>query len=190
MGSLLKMINLLMLIMMVSACATTNTIIPEKYLLDKQLERVQEIQDFRMGRGRAPAFIIIDYSGPESRYRMVDQSDSEGPGPGRDLRGTINQINTVTLSESSHDWIKVDNQSLIIRTGPSEYHLLVLQIVTPYLMFSEDISFTSSNNVIRAGVDLVQLGNNMNYLIDRIYKINSNEQMYVIKKQLMDENIE
>jgi hypothetical protein len=183
MGSLSKMIKALMLILIVSACATTNQPIPEKYALDKQLEQVKEIQNFRMGQGRQPTFIIIKPSGPDDSSDSSNQSDSEETGG--DLQDTINQLNTVTLSESSHQWIKVDNQSLILRTGPSEYHLLVLQIPSANLMFSDDISFISSTNVIRAGLDLVHLQNNMNYIIDRIYKINSHEQMYAIKNQLM-----
>jgi hypothetical protein len=97
----------------------------------------------------------------------------------------INQFNTVTLSESSHQWIKMDNQSLILRTGPNEYHLLVLQTPSAYLMFSDNIGFISPTNVIRAGLDLVQLHDNINYVIDRIYKINGHEQMYAIKNQLV-----
>jgi hypothetical protein len=171
MGSLSKMINASALILMVSACATTNLQIPDKYALDKQLERMKEIQDYRtMGRMQ-PAFTSFTE-------------------PGEDPLEVMNRRDSVTLSESSHQWIKVDNQSLILRTGPSEYHLLVLQIPAPHLIFSEDISFISPTNVIRAGLDLVQLGDNMNYVIDRIYKINGHEQMYAIKNQLMEKNKE
>ena len=84
----------------------------------------------------------------------------------------------------------MDQQSLILRTGPSEYHLLVLQIPAPSLMFTENISFISPTNVIRAGLDLVRLGGNMNYIIDRIYKIYGDEQMYAIKNQLKKRNKE
>jgi hypothetical protein len=187
MKSLSKIIMVSALTLLVSACATTNQPIPEKYALDKQLEQVKEIQNFRMGQGKRPTFIIIGRSMDDSSD-MSNQSDSEESGV--DLRPWINQLNTVTLSESSHQWIKVDNQSLILRTGPSEYHLLVLQTPAAYLMFSENISFNSSTHVIRAGLDLVQLDDNMNYVIDRIYKINNHEQMYAIKNQLMEKNKE
>jgi len=100
----------------------------------------------------------------------------------------MEQFNTVTLSESSHQWIKVDNQSLILRTGTSEYHLLVLQTPSSYLMFSENIGFISPTSLIRAGLDLVQLEDNTNYVIDRIYKINGHEQMYAIKNQIVGKN--
>jgi len=171
------------------ACATTDLMsIPKKYDLDKQLEQVKEIQSLRMGQGRQPTFIILDLS---NRYDALEdwfnQSNSEGSG--EDLREWSQYLNTVTLSESSHQWIKVDNQSLIIRTGPNEYHLLVLQIPSPYLIFSEDISLISPT-VIRAGLDLVQLRDNMWYVIERIYKINGHEQMYAIKNQLMENNKE
>jgi len=188
MGSLSKMIKVSVLILIVSACATAIPPIPEKYALDKQLEQVKEIQNFRMGQGRQPTFIIISPSRPDDSPDMFNQSDSEGPG--EDLRDMMNQLNTVTLSESSHQWIKVDQQSLILRTGPNEYHLLVLQMPAPNLIFSEDISFISPTNVIRAGLDLVHLENNMRYVIDRIYKINGHEQMYAIKNQLLGKNKE
>jgi hypothetical protein len=188
MKSLSKMVKVFGLIFMVSACATTNQPISEKYALDKQLEQVKEIQNFRMGQGRMPTFLIIGSSGVVDSKEIPNKSNSEGHG--EDLRDSINQLNTVTLSESSHQWIKVDNQSLIIRTGPSEYHLLVLQIPAAYLMFSENISFISPTNVIRAGLDLVQLDDNINYVIDRIYKINNHEQMYAIKNQLVGKNKE
>ena len=139
-----------------------------------------------MGQGRAPAFIIKKPSRPDESSDTSDQSGSEGSG--EDLRSMMEQFNTVTLSESSHQWIKVDNQSLILRTGTSEYHLLVLQTPSSYLMFSENISFISPTSLIRAGLDLVQLEDNTNYVIDRIYKINGHEQMYAIKNQIVGKN--
>jgi hypothetical protein len=186
MVSLSKVIKALMLTMMVSACATTIQPIPEKYALDEQLEQVKEIKALRMGQGRHPTFMILGPRRQDDSSGPFDQSDSEGPG--EDLRDIINQLNTVTLSESSHHWIKVDNQSLILRTGPGEYHLLILRTPAPHLMFSDGISFMSSINTIKAGLDLVQVGNNMRYVIERIYKISSLEQMYAIKDQLVGKN--
>jgi hypothetical protein len=55
-------------------------------------------------------------------------------------------------------------------------------------MFSDEISFISSINTIKAGLDLVQAGNNMGYVIERIYKISSPEQMYAVKDQLVGKN--
>jgi len=188
MKSLSKMVKVFWLIFMVSACATTNQPIPEKYALDKQLEQVKEIQNFRMGQGGIATFLIIGSDGVVDSKEIPNQSNAEEPGV--DLRPLINQLHTVTLSESLHQWIKVDNQSLILRTGPSEYYLLVLQIPSSKLMFSENISFICSIDVIKAGLDLVQIGDNINYLIDRIYKINSHEQMYTIKNQLVGKNRE
>ena len=188
MKSLSKMVKVFWLIFMVSACATTNQPIPEKYALDKQLEQVKEIQNFRMGQGGIATFLIIGSDGVVDSKEIPNQSNAEEPGV--DLRPLINQLHTVTLSESLHQWIKVDNQSLILRTGPSEYYLLVLQIPSSKLMFSENISFICSIDVIKAGLDFVQIGDNINYLIDRIYKINSHEQMYTIKNQLVGKNRE
>ncbi len=171
MGSLSKMIKVLVLMLMVSACATTIPQIPKKYALDKQLERTKEIQDYRLMGRMQPAFTFFTESF-------------------EDALAVMNRRDLVTLNESLNQWIKVDQQSLILRTGPSEYHLLVLQTPAPYLIFSEDISFICPSNVIRAGLDLVQLRDNTNYVIDRIYKINGHEQMYAIKNQLKDKNKE
>jgi BlaI family penicillinase repressor len=123
MGLLSKMTKALMLTLMISACATTNQPIPGKYALDEQLEQVKEIKNFQMGQSRQPTFMILAPRGQDDSSDPFNQSDSEGPG--EDLREMINEMNTVTLSESSHHWIKVDNQSLILRTGPREYHLLI-----------------------------------------------------------------
>ena len=166
MGSLSKIIKVSALTLLVSACATTNPQIPDKYVLDNQLERTREIQSYLLKGRMQPAFTIFTESFEDALEVMKR----------RDL---------VTLSESSHHWIKVDPQSLILRSNPGEYYLLVLQIPSPYLMFSDNISFISPTNVIRAGLDLVQLGDNINYVIDRIYKINGHEQMYAIKNQLL-----
>lgn len=77
---------------------------------------------------------------------------------------------------------------MIIKTGLSEYYLLVLDIPSNLLLFTDRISITSSASTILAGFDRVTLyypGSFMDsYKIERIYKIKDREQMRSIKKQL------
>jgi hypothetical protein len=168
MPSLSKIIKLLALTLLVSACATAIPQIPEKYELDNQLDRINVIQDFRF-TGR-PSFTDFTQSF-------------------EDAISVMNRRDTALLNKTSHHWTEVDHQSLIIRTGPSEYYLLVLDRPAPEIMFSEDISIYSMNNVLKAGADYVEFpryNNNIRYTIERIYKINGLEQMHAIRHQLMD----
>ena len=86
------------------------------------------------------------------------------------------------------EWHEVDQQSLIIKTGLSEYYLLVLDIPSNLLLFTDRISITSSASTILAGFDRVTLyypGSLMDsYKIERIYRIKDRKQMRSIKKQL------
>jgi hypothetical protein len=169
MQSLYRMMKALGLIMMVSACATTNPQIPEKYALDNQLEQVNMIRGFRL-TGR-PAFTTFTESF-------------------EDLTSVMNRRDTVLLNKTSRHWIEVDQQSLIVQISPREYYLLVLQIPARELMFSEDISIYSMGNVIKAGSDSIQFpdyNNNLRYPIARIYRINGPEQMRAIRDQLADQ---
>jgi hypothetical protein len=102
----------------------------------------------------------------------------------------MNRRDTALLNKTSNHWTPVDHQSLIMRTGPSEYYLLVLQTPLFEIMFSEDISIYCMNNVLKAGSDYVEFpryNNNVRYTIKRIYKINSLEQMHAVRYQLKDE---
>ena len=87
------------------------------------------------------------------------------------------------------EWEKVDQQSLILRTGPSDYYLLVLMIPAYELPFTDIIRLSSTGTMIRAGMDEVILSApgdiNVRYIIERIYRIKGNKQMLEIKKQLM-----
>ncbi|MBN1907642.1 MAG: hypothetical protein JW927_21365, partial [Deltaproteobacteria bacterium] len=98
--------------LLVSACASMQIVLPEKYNLNDKLEEVTEIQDLRIGGGRAPSF---------TEFKESEDFDFE-PAP-----DVIARRDTFTLSEADNHWIKVDNQSLILRNGPDEYYLLVLQ---------------------------------------------------------------
>ncbi len=169
MRSILKMIKALGLIMMVSACATAIQQVPEKYALDNQLEQVNTIQSFRL-TGQAV-------------FTTFEESFE-------DPMSVMNRRDTVLLNKNSHQWIEVDQQSLIVQTSPGKYYLLVLQISAPQLKFSEDISIYCMGNVIKAGSDYIQFPDynvNLRYPIIRIYRINGSAQMSAIRDQLRSE---
>jgi hypothetical protein len=111
--------------------------LPEKYMLDQQLEPVTEIY----------------------KYKIMD-------------------------------WDQVDQQSLILRTGPSDYYLLILKRPSTELMFTQRIGLTSSSSLIRAGLDQVIIKSagsiRVTYTIDKMYRIKGNQKMYAIKKQLRE----
>jgi hypothetical protein len=88
------------------------------------------------------------------------------------------------LSENENHWIKVDIQSLILRNGPDEFYLLVLQRPVYDLMTVDTISFISALNIIRAKKDLVHIGGHT-YVIERIYKIDGKDKMLNIKSRIL-----
>ena len=104
-------ISLLFAFLLVSACASkqvSHVKLPVRYDLGDKLEQVSEIQNLRLGGGRRPSFLIID-----------DHDEFLGD--------SIAKRDTYSFSENKKEWIKVDNQSLILRNGPEEFYLLVLQ---------------------------------------------------------------
>ena len=151
--------------LLVSACASMQVKLPEKYDLGDKLEEVTEIRDMRLGGGgRAPSFTEVKESF-------------------EDANAVIARRDTFTLYESKQDWIKVDLQSLILRNGPNEFYLLVLQRPVDNLLTVDTISIANMLNIIRAKKDLVQVGG-QSYVIDRIYKIDGSDKMLAIKSQL------
>lgn len=161
-----RRISLLIGFLLVSACATTNVKLPVKYDLGDKLEQVQEIQDMRLGgSGRAPSFLII-----EDHDEFIGDS--------------IARRDTFTLSENKDEWIKMDNQSLILRNGQDKFYLLVLQRPVFNLMTVDTITFVNMLNVIRAKKDLVDIGG-QKYVIERIYKINGNDMLLAIKNRIL-----
>ena len=162
MGSFFRMIMALILISILAACATAKIPIPQKYILDSQLERVSKVSDVRMGR--QPSF-------PDFKESFEDPQT------------VMARRDTVTFSESSHQWIKVDPQSFMLRAIQGNYYLLVLNSPAPTLMSTDTISFQLLTNTMNAGADFLSL-NGAKYLIERIYKIENTEQMYAIKNQL------
>ena len=162
-------ISLLIVFLLVSACASMQVKLPVKYDLGDKLELVQEIQDMRLGGGRSPSFTI---------FKEHEEFDYE---PAPDI---IARRDTFTLSENENDWIKVDNQSLILRNGPDEYYLLVLQSPAYDLLSVDTISIVNALNIIRAKKDLVGVGG-QKYIIERIYKIDGKDQMFAIKNRIL-----
>lgn len=158
-------IILLIFFLLVSACASMQVKLPVKYDLGDKLELVQEIQDMRLGEGRRPSFLIIE-----------DHDEFLGD--------SIARRDTFTLSENKNEWIKVDDQSLILRHGPDEFYLLVLQSPAYDLMTVDTISFVNALNIIRAKKDLVGIGE-QRYVIERIYKINGNDMLLAIKNRIL-----
>ena len=160
--SFFKILIISTLFLIVSACATTSIIVPEKYMLDNQLDRVNEIPFARTGRG--PANIQFNQAG-EDPLTVMKRRD------------------TITLSETDHQWIKVDKQSFIMRSSPSVYYLLVLDRPAVNLMSTTNISLAPLSNVLKAGVDFLEL-DNIKYIINRIYVINGRDKVHSIINQV------
>ena len=84
-------------------------------------------------------------------------------------------------------WEKIDNQSIILRTGPSDYYLIVLLQPSHSLVFSEAIGISDTSDMIKAGFDNVVVedsaGTN-SYIIHKIYKLEDRQQPKEIKKWL------
>ena len=154
------------LILLVSSCATTNYQIPERYSLDNQLERVNSVANVHMGK--SPSFTTFNESF-------------------EDPNAVMKRRDTVTFSESANQWIKVDMQSFILRSSPGKYYLLVLNTPAIGLMTTDTISFNLLSNVINAKVDFLELGN-VKYIVDRIYMINSTEQMNAVRNQILEQD--
>lgn len=168
MKSILKMIITIALLSLFSACITTSPlVIPEKYNLDGQLKRVDKVEDVRVGRTK-PAFTKFNEFG-EAAADVISRRD------------------TVTLSVAQKQWIKVDEQSIILRGGSKEYYLLVLDKPVMGLMGMDSISFTLMQNIITAKKDFIQVGN-IKYFIDRIYIIDGVKNMASVRAHLIKGN--
>ena len=162
-------ISLLIGFLLVSACASKQVKLPVKYDLGDKLKQVAKIQDMRIGGGKPPRFTEFK---EHSDFAFEPAAD------------VIARRDTFTLSESKNQWIKVDNQSLILRNGPDEYYLLVLQSPAYDLMNVDTISIVNALNTIRAKKDLIGVGG-QKYTIERIYKIDSNDMMLAIKNRIL-----
>lgn len=157
-------IGLFISLLLISACASMYVKLPVKYDLGNKLEQVAEIKDMRIGGGRGPSFTEFNESF-------------------EDATAVIARRDTLTLSETKNHWVKVDTQSLILRNGPNEFYLLILQRPAYDLLTVDTISFVNTLNIIRAKKDFLQIGGDK-YFIERIYKINGNDKMLAIKNQI------
>ena len=166
MKSLFKISMTLILILLIVACATTSIQIPEKYMLDNQLKRVSEVADIRVRQ--APAFTTFEESF-------------------EDPAAVIARRDTITFSESKNEWIKVDEQSFLLRSGPSTFYLLILHLPAIGIMSTDTLSFQLASNIIKAKSDYLEL-NGGKYIIERIYKIENTQQMQTIVNQLVNPN--
>ncbi len=84
-------------------------------------------------------------------------------------------------------WDKVDNQSFILQTGPSDYYLIVLSSPSDRLAYSETISIPDTNAMVKPGYNNVIIkGNGFKdtCIINRIYRFKDSEQIKDIKTQL------
>ena len=165
MKSIVRIIMAFILPLMVTACATTPAQVPEKYVLDDQLERVDEIQDVRAGRA-------------------VRNSFSDFEETFEDPLTVIKRRDTVTLDVTNNEWIKVDSQSFIIRSVQNEYYLVVLDRPAVNLMTTDTITYQLQSTSLRAKADYINIGG-PTYLIERIYKIKGTNELYKITNQIL-----
>jgi hypothetical protein len=85
------------------------------------------------------------------------------------------------------NWETVDNQSIILRSGPTDYYLIVLLQPSHSLVFSEAIGISDTNDMIKAGYDHVVVkdsGGTNSYIIHKIYKLEDRHQAQEIKKRM------
>jgi hypothetical protein len=84
-------------------------------------------------------------------------------------------------------WEKVDNQSFVVQTSPSDYYLIVLSSPSDKILFSENVRIDSTNNMVRPGYNNVYVrssGMTDEYIINKIYKFKDYKQVQEIEAQL------
>jgi hypothetical protein len=87
-------------------------------------------------------------------------------------------------------WDRIDSQSFVLQTTPSEYYLIVLSSPAVNLPFAESIHISSTGSMVRPGFNNVQVigdGIDEDYVINKIYKFKDYEQVKSIKAQLSGE---
>jgi len=143
-------------------------------------ERSSTMKTFIKLAGIATLFIFV------SAYAMA----SGGVPEKYDLEGQLEKISVIT-DYTFMGWNKVDNQSFVLQTGPSDYYLVVLSSPSDDLPYSESLIIDSTNNMVRPGFNNVIVhGSNFNdkFIINRIYKFKDTAQMKEIELQLTGEN--
>lgn len=84
-------------------------------------------------------------------------------------------------------WEKVDNQSFVVQTSPSDYYLIVLSSPSTKLLFTETVKIDSTNNMVRPGYNNVTVwenGQKDEFIINKIYKFKDSNQVKEIEAQL------
>jgi hypothetical protein len=85
-------------------------------------------------------------------------------------------------------WEKIDNQSFVLQSSPSDYYLIVLSSRSDRLPFAEHIRINSLNNMVRPGYNNVIVrspsGQTEEYIINKIYKFKDHNQVKAIEEQL------
>jgi|WetSurMetagenome_2_1015567.scaffolds.fasta_scaffold61896_3 hypothetical protein len=87
-------------------------------------------------------------------------------------------------------WEKVDNQSLVVQTSPSDYYLIVLSSPSTKLPFTETVRIESTNDMVKPGYNNVIVrdnGQTEQYIINKIYKFKDSNQVKEIIAQLTGE---
>jgi hypothetical protein len=99
------------------------------------------------------------------------------------------QVDSISIL-NLQGWEVIDNQSLIVQTGPSNYYLLVLRNKMPDLNVAETILFSSTGTRIVAGMDCVEVvgptcsPEAIPVVIDTIYKLGGRDDVQRIRRQI------
>jgi hypothetical protein len=101
-----------------------------------------------------------------------------------------NQLEQVSEVLDTHfdEWDKVDDQSFILQTSPSEYYLIILRSPSDDLPFSDPVKIGEKNSIIKVGKSKVITTDNgieNRYVISKIYKIKDSDQAEKIRAQLI-----
>jgi hypothetical protein len=84
-------------------------------------------------------------------------------------------------------WERVDNQSFVLQTSPSDYYLIVLSSPSDKLNFAETIKIPDTNAMVKPGYNNVIVqgsGFTDTYIINRIYKFKDYAQVKTIREQI------
>jgi len=84
-------------------------------------------------------------------------------------------------------WDRVDNQSFILQTSPSEYYLIILESKSHSLPFCNTITISNTNSVVWPNYNNVIVNDDGwedSYTIDKIYKFRDYAQVKAIRAQL------
>ena len=181
MKNMTKLIFLYLISLLVfSSCAITGPQIPGKYFLDNQLVRVKSIPDIKSGRKRS--MFIYDRLAAEYKKREQEEQEQDSSQP-----SNIPNIPFIpwTHLTSNYDLIKVDDQSLFLKTDSNNYYLLVLQRPIPNLLSRNDIRVFLNSNFWNKNMDSVMYGAGEICPVSRIYSIEGEEEMAAIRDHLL-----